>query len=62
MLSIAGRELRAVLSRSDSPRWYRRLRERLVPWSLRLRYHLRNSLGEHRPKLAAARLTGLRHG
>ena len=62
MLNIVGRELWAVLSRSDSPRWYLRRHDCLFPYSLRLRYHLRNSLGERRLMLAAARLMELRHG
>ena len=49
MLNIVGRELWAVLSRSDSPRWYLRRHDCLFPYSLRLRYHLRNSLCEQHP-------------
>ena len=44
-----GRSRGVLLSRSDSPRWYRRRRAILVPRPLRLRYHLRNSLCEQHP-------------
>ena len=50
--ALPGRELDGMFSRSDSPRWYRRRQGILSLNISRLRYHLRNSLGEHAVRLA----------